>query len=91
MATGLMATDLSLANRYAHSLALSLMVPVTVFCSEVGYSVVTSTSSRAIPPASSPSSIPMRREPLPGLAPACRIFGYASKCDFSRNVNNFLM
>ncbi len=42
MATGLMATDLSLANRYAHSLALSLMVPVTVFCSEVGYSVVTS-------------------------------------------------
>lgn len=37
-----MATDLTLANRYAHSLAASLMVPVTVFRSEAGYGVVTS-------------------------------------------------
>jgi hypothetical protein len=37
-----MATDLSLANRYAHSLAQSLMVPVTVFRSEAGSAVVTS-------------------------------------------------
>ncbi|WP_430912263.1 hypothetical protein [Methylobacterium sp. sgz302541] len=37
-----MATDLTLAQRYAHSLALSLMVPVTVFRSEAGYAVVTS-------------------------------------------------
>lgn len=37
-----MATDLSLANSYAHSLAQSLMVPVTVFRSEAGYAVVTS-------------------------------------------------
>ncbi|WP_167349674.1 hypothetical protein [Methylobacterium indicum] len=37
-----MATDLTLANRYAHSLALSLMVPVTVFRSDAGYGVVTS-------------------------------------------------
>ncbi|MDP4027224.1 hypothetical protein Q8W71_32130 [Methylobacterium sp. NEAU 140] len=37
-----MATDLSLAHRYAHSLAQTLMVPVTVFRSEAGYAVVTS-------------------------------------------------
>ncbi|GAA0277970.1 hypothetical protein LNAOJCKE_5604 [Methylorubrum aminovorans] len=37
-----MANDLSLANSYAHSLSQSLMVAVTVFRSEVGYSVVTS-------------------------------------------------
>jgi hypothetical protein len=37
-----MATDLTLANRYAYSLAASLMVPVTVFLSEAGYGVVTS-------------------------------------------------
>jgi hypothetical protein len=37
-----MATDLTLANRYAHSLAQTLMVPVTVFRSEAGYGVVTS-------------------------------------------------
>ena len=36
------ATDLTLANRYAYSLAASLMVPVTVFRSEAGYGVVTS-------------------------------------------------
>jgi hypothetical protein len=37
-----MATDLTLANRYAHSLAQTLMVSVTVFRSEAGYGVVTS-------------------------------------------------
>ncbi len=37
-----MATDLTLANRYAYSLAQTLMVPVTVFRSEAGYGVVTS-------------------------------------------------
>jgi hypothetical protein len=37
-----MATDLTLAHRYAHSLAQTLMVPVTVFRSEAGYCVVTS-------------------------------------------------
>ena len=37
-----MATDLTLANRYAHSLAASLRVPVTVFRSEAGFGVVTS-------------------------------------------------
>lgn len=37
-----MAHDLTLAQRYAHSLALSLMVPVTVFRSETGFAVVTS-------------------------------------------------
>ncbi len=37
-----MATDLTLAHRYAHSLAQTLLVPVTVFRSEAGYGVVTS-------------------------------------------------
>jgi hypothetical protein len=32
-----MATDLSLANRYTHSLAQSLMVPVTVLRSEAEF------------------------------------------------------
>lgn len=36
-----MATNLTLANRYAHSLAQSLMVAVIVFRSEAGFSVVT--------------------------------------------------
>ncbi|MDP4027041.1 hypothetical protein Q8W71_31110 [Methylobacterium sp. NEAU 140] len=36
-----MATELGLAHRYAHSLAQTLMVPVTVFHSEAGYAVVT--------------------------------------------------
>ena len=34
-----MATDLTHANSYAHSLAQSLMVPVTVFRSEAGFAV----------------------------------------------------
>lgn len=36
-----MATNLTLANRYSHSLAQSLMVAVIVFRSETGYAVVT--------------------------------------------------
>ncbi|BCM87953.1 MULTISPECIES: hypothetical protein [Methylobacterium] len=37
-----MATDLTHANSYAHSLAQSLMVPVTVFRSEAGFGVMPS-------------------------------------------------
>lgn len=37
-----MATNLSLAQSYAFSLAQTLQVPVTVFRSEIGYAVVTS-------------------------------------------------
>ncbi|MCY1640536.1 hypothetical protein [Methylorubrum sp. SL192] len=36
-----MATDLDLATSYAYSISQSLMVAVTVFRSEAGYSVVT--------------------------------------------------
>jgi hypothetical protein len=50
-----MATDLSLANRYAHSLSQSLMVPVTVFRSEAGYGVVTSDEFEG-----DPASVPCR-------------------------------
>ncbi|MBX9934181.1 MAG: hypothetical protein K2Y56_22115 [Methylobacterium sp.] len=35
-----MATNLTLANRYAHSLAQSLMVAVIVFRSEAGFAVL---------------------------------------------------
>jgi hypothetical protein len=37
-----MATNLSLAQSYAFSLAQTLQVPVTVFRTEAGFSVVTS-------------------------------------------------
>lgn len=36
-----MATNLSLAQRYAFSLSRTLMVPVIVFRTEAGFSVVT--------------------------------------------------
>lgn len=36
-----MATNLTLANRYAHSLAQTLMVAVIVFRSEAGFAVLT--------------------------------------------------
>ena len=60
-----MATNLTLANRYAHSLAQSLMVAVIVFRSEAGFSVVTADEFEGDPASVVTESTHTRGDPLP--------------------------